>query len=68
MDDGKNGIKCNCVLVIGIILLGMGLFADMIGIGGGPGYGLKQILVVAAGAVLVVFGLTTSRFCKCKKS
>jgi len=59
--------KRNCLLVLGIILLALGLFADVLGIGASADFGWKQILVVAVGAVLALTGLKTSKFCKCGK-
>lgn len=67
MAEEKKEKKCNCLLVLGIIILALGLLADVLGIGGGDGFGIKQILVVVVGAVLTMVGLKTSKFCKCCK-
>jgi Na+/alanine symporter len=45
------------LLAVGIILLAVSLLADMIGIGGGGAFGLKQILGAVAGAVAAIAGL-----------
>ncbi len=44
------------LLVVGIILLVLSLTADMIGIGGAPGFGYKQLLGAIAGVVIAVVG------------
>jgi hypothetical protein len=44
------------LLVVGIVVLLLSLAADMIGIGGAPGFGYKQILGAVAGVVAAVVG------------
>ena len=44
------------LLVIGIVVLILSLAADMIGIGGAPGFGTKQILGAVAGVVVAAVG------------
>lgn len=46
------------LIAAGITLGGFGLLADVIGLGGSPGIGLKQWLLVFGGAVLIVVGTT----------
>ena len=44
------------LIAVGIIVLVVSLAADMIGIGGAPGLGFKQILGAVAGVVVAVVG------------
>ena len=44
------------LLVVGIVVLLLSLTADMIGIGGAPGLGIKQILGAGTGVVVAVVG------------
>lgn len=44
------------LLVVGIILLVLSLTADMIGIGGAPGFGYRQLMGSVAGVVIAVVG------------
>ena len=45
------------VLVLGIVLALVSLFADAIGVGGEPGFGWKQTLGLVVGVGLVALGL-----------
>ena len=49
------------LIILGIILLVVALGADILGIGGAPGIGYKQMIGAAAGVVLVVVGFVLSR-------
>ena len=44
------------LLVVGIVLLLLSLAADMIGVGAGPGFGIKQIVGAATGVVAAIIG------------
>jgi hypothetical protein len=48
------------VLVVGVIILALSLLADSIGVGGAAGFGIKQIIGTAAGAVAAIVGLVIS--------
>lgn len=54
--------KCNCCLLIGIIVLGLGIVSGMTGEGS---FGLMQILAIIAGLAMILCGLKGSKFCKC---
>lgn len=45
------------LLVIGIVVLLLSLLADVIGIGGSPVFGYRQIVGVIVGAIVAVVGL-----------
>jgi hypothetical protein len=45
------------LLVAGIVLILVSLLADVIGIGGKPGIGLKQVCGAAAGIVIAIIGM-----------
>ena len=45
------------MLVIGIVILVASLFADSLGIGGNPGFGLDQAVGSVVGAVVTAVGL-----------
>ena len=45
------------MLVLGIVLALVSLFADAIGVGGEPGFGWKQTLGLVVGVGLVALGL-----------
>ncbi len=45
------------MLVIGIVILVASLFADSLGIGGNPGFGLDQVVGSVVGAVVAAVGL-----------
>lgn len=44
------------LLVVGLVLALLSLFADPLGLGGAPGFGWKQAVGVAAGLALAVVG------------
>ena len=45
------------VLVVGIVVLILSILADLIGVGGAPGYGTRQIVGTIVGAVMAAVGL-----------
>jgi len=45
------------LLVVGIVVLLLSLIADLIGIGGWPGFGTYQIVGAIVGAIVAVVGL-----------
>ena len=45
------------LLVVGIGLLGVSLLADVIGLGGAPGFGFQQTMGTIAGAVIAAVAL-----------
>ena len=47
--------------VVGIIILLISLFADLIGIGGYPGLGYKQIIGIIVGVLIIIIGLILHR-------
>ncbi len=49
------------LVVVGIVLLVVGLFADSLGIGSGGGFGWKQIAASVAGVVVAAAGYWLSR-------
>jgi hypothetical protein len=49
------------VLVVGVLLVLLSIFADSLGIGGKPGFGYKQTIGLVIGVVLVAFGLWRRR-------
>lgn len=49
------------LIVVGIIILLVSLLADVLGIGGYPGMGYKQILGAIAGAVISIIGFILYR-------
>ena len=49
------------VLVLGILLLLISVFADTLHAGGVPGFGYKQIIGFIAGIVVFVIGVIISR-------
>jgi hypothetical protein len=51
------------LLIVGVVLLVLSAAADWLGIGGFPGVGWKQILGIAAGAVVAVAG-----FCRLRRT
>ena len=67
MTEEKKGIKCNLFLIIGIILLGLGLFADALGIGQDPSFGSRQLLASVLGVAFILWGLKTSKCCQSSK-
>lgn len=42
--------------VVGIIVLLLSLFADLIGIGGYPGIGIKQVVGIIIGVLIIGIG------------
>jgi hypothetical protein len=44
------------LLIVGIVLVLVGLAADVVGVGGYPGFGWKQILLVGVGIVIAIVG------------
>jgi uncharacterized membrane protein len=57
---GKKGLSL-ILIVVGIIILLVSLLADMIGIGGYPGMGYKQIIGAIVGAVISIIGFILYR-------
>jgi hypothetical protein len=57
---GKKGLSL-ILIVVGIIILLVSLLADMIGIGGYPGIGYKQIIGAIVGAVISIIGFILYR-------
>ena len=45
------------ILVVGVLLALVSLFADVLGVGGEPGFGWKQAAGLVAGLVLIAIGL-----------
>ena len=44
------------LLGAGVVILLLSLAADMIGIGGAPGFGVKQIIGTIAGVIVIAVG------------
>ena len=57
---GKKGLSL-LLIVVGIIILLVSLLADVLGIGGYPGIGYKQILGAIVGAVISIIGFILYR-------
>ena len=49
------------ILVLGILLALVSLFADPLGVGGTPGFGWKQTLGLAVGVALAALGVWRRR-------
>jgi hypothetical protein len=49
------------VLVVGVLLVLVSLFADPLGVGGEPGFGWKQTIGLVIGAAIVAFALWRRR-------
>jgi hypothetical protein len=49
------------ILVVGVLLAIVSLFADALGVGGQPGFGYKQWAGLIIGLALVAFGLWRRR-------
>jgi hypothetical protein len=49
------------VLVVGVLLALVSLFADALGVGGQPGFGWKQTVGLVIGLALVAYGLWRRR-------
>jgi uncharacterized membrane protein len=45
------------MLVVGVVLAIISIFADRIGLGASPGFGWKQTLGLLVGVALIVLGL-----------
>jgi HD-like signal output (HDOD) protein len=45
------------LLVVGLVVLLLSLSADVIGIGGSPAFGFRQIVGTIVGAIVAVVGL-----------
>ena len=58
--ENKRGKK-SC-LILGVVILALGLFADPLGMGDSVGFGPKQIAAIVVGAALIWMGL---KGCKC---
>jgi len=56
----KKGLSL-IVIVVGIILLLVSLLADVLGMGGYPGIGFKQIIGAVGGAVIAIIGFMIGR-------
>ena len=64
----EKGNVCKCVIVAGIILIAIGLLADVIGLGKDPGFGPQQTSVLVLGVIILVLGLKFGpKICLCKK-
>ena len=57
---GKKGLSL-LLIVVGIIILLVSLLADVLGIGGFPGIGYKQIIGAIVGAVISILGFVLYR-------
>lgn len=49
------------LLIVGIVVLIVSVAADAIGLGGSPGFGYKQIVGVAVGAIVAIAGAIIRR-------
>jgi hypothetical protein len=49
------------ILVIGVLLALVSIFADSLGIGGKPGFGYKQTVGLVVGVALIALGLWRRR-------
>lgn len=49
------------LLIVGIVVLIVSVAADAIGLGGSPGFGYKQIVGVAVGAIAAIAGAIVMR-------
>ena len=64
----KKSNRCICVAIVGLILVTIGLLADVIGLGKDPGFGPQQTSVLILGIIVLFAGLKFgSKFCVCKK-
>jgi hypothetical protein len=64
MTEEKKGKLCKCCVFLGIIVLAVGLLADVIGLGQG-GIGPKNIAAIVVGVALIVYGLKGCKIYKC---
>jgi hypothetical protein len=44
------------LVIVGVIILVVALFADSLGIGGSPGFGYRQWLMAGAGIIVALVG------------
>jgi len=44
------------LVIVGVIILAVALFADSLGIGGSPGFGWKQWIMAGAGIIVALVG------------
>jgi hypothetical protein len=49
------------LLIVGIVVLIVSVAADAIGLGGSPGFGFRQIVGVAVGAIAAIVGAIVMR-------
>jgi hypothetical protein len=49
------------ILVVGVVLALLSLFADALGIGGKPGFGYKQLIGLVIGVALAAYGVWKRR-------
>jgi len=56
--SGKKIISI-ALLVVGVVLLIGSLTADLMGIGGSPGFGYKQIIGAVAGVIGIIAGFVS---------
>jgi len=49
------------ILVVGVLLSLVSIFADTLGVGGEPGFGYKQTAGLVVGVALVALGLWSRR-------
>jgi hypothetical protein len=49
------------ITVVGIIILLLSLFGDLIGIGGYPGLGYKQMIGMIIGVIIIIIGFILHR-------
>lgn len=52
-------VAASAVIVIGIVVALVAIFADQLGIGGGKGFGYVQLIGLIVGIALVLAGLAT---------
>lgn len=57
--DAGGAIRTTAVLLtlVGVIIMLVAVFADSLGIGGGRGFGWKQLIVAILGLVMVLIGI-----------
>jgi hypothetical protein len=49
------------VIGVGVLVVVISLFADLLGLGRSPGFGWRQTLGVVAGALIVLLGVSLRR-------
>ena len=52
--------RCLVSIVVGVLMILVGLTADVIGLGENPGIGWKQIALIVSGGVFVVAGFVVN--------